>query len=59
MDVLAIHGDVLEVSLINITSVDIVLSESLVVGDGPGGSRHNSKLMVSIRVNRSKKGVLG
>ena len=59
IDIRAFQGNVLEVSLVNVASVDWVPELSLVVGNGPGRSGHNSKLVVSLGVDRAQKGVLG
>ena len=58
MDIIDWLGNIGEVSLIDITSVDWVTEESLVVWNWPGWGGHHSKTMVSFWVNRADQGAL-
>ena len=58
VEVRALLINVRKLSLINITSVHWVSHKSLIVRNWPGWSRHNSKSVVSLWNNRSKKSVL-
>ena len=59
VEVAAFLGDVGEVSLADISGVDWVSHESLVIWNWPGWGAHNSKGVVSIWVDGSKESALG
>ena len=59
VEVIALHGDVGKVSLIDISGVHWVSHKSLIVRNWPGWGRHNSKIVVSIWVDGSEQSILG
>ena len=59
VDIIALDGNIGEVSLINISGVHWMSHKSLVVRNWPGWGRHNSKRVVSIWVDRSEHSILG
>ena len=58
VEIIALLGDVGKVSLVDISGVDWVSHESLVVWNWPGWGAHNSKGVVSIWVDGSNESVL-
>ena len=58
VDIIALDGNIGEVSLINISGVHWMSHKSLVVRNWPGWGRHNSKGVVSIWVDRSQHCIL-
>ena len=58
VDISAWLGNVGEVSLVDISGVDWMSHESLVIWNWPGWSAHNSERVVSIWVDRADEGVL-
>ena len=59
MDVGDRLGNVGEISLVNVAGIHWVPHNSLIVGNGPGGGRHHSELVVALWDDRSEEGVLG
>ena len=59
VEVIALDGNVREVSFVDISRVHWMSHKSLVVRNWPGWGRHNSKGVVSIWVDRSEHGILG
>ena len=59
VDIIALDGNIGEVSLINISGVHWMSHKSLVVRNWPGWGRHNSQGVVSIWVDRSEHSILG
>ena len=58
VDIAALLSDVGKVSLVDISGVDWVSHESLVIRNWPGWGAHNSKGVVSIWVDGSNESVL-
>ena len=50
-------GDVVEIA-VGAVQVGGVAEGTLVVGNGPGGSRHDAEVVVAVGVDRSEQGVL-
>ena len=59
MDVGDRLGNIGEISLVNVAGIHWVPHNSLIVGNGPGGGRHHSELVVALWDDRSEEGVLG